>query len=263
MRYNRAFTLVELLVAVALTAGLLGLLMSVISGGLNMWQRGRNQIETFATARQTLNRLADELKGATARGGQIEFSENLTTGEFTVGGPSPTPNPQPTPQIGVSENLFFVAPYPNTAAGDLCVIAYRHIDTDQSAGGTNSHTLQRGLVDSQNAWSSAARYRSSGYSTVDWRTIARGVLEFEVKAYSQTDLDTNATPSPWPSWNSEGVTTGMAGNTPRRIVVRMKVIDEKALARLNALPATGVARDRVIAQSVREFTADVSLPPPR
>src|SRR5436853_1639310 len=104
--------------------------MSVVSATMNVWHQAQNRVDTFSEARQLLTRMADEIKGATARGGQVEFSENLTAPEFVSGGPTPTPMPQPTPQIALSENVFFVAPYPNVANGDLCVIAYRHIDID-------------------------------------------------------------------------------------------------------------------------------------
>ncbi len=269
-----AFTLAELLVALAITTVLATLLISVASATMSVWQRGMSQIDTFATARQSLLRIADELKGATASN-QVEFSENVLTAAFQSGGPSPTPNPQPTPQAGKSENLFFVAPYPNVGAGDLCVIAYRHIDIDTSSNGANSHTLQRAFVDSSASMSGGTtptpspaaavnRYQSSGYSNLDWRTVARGVLEFEIQSYSQQDLDTDATPAN--TWNSVSGATTMLGNTPRRVVVRIKVIDEKSIARLNAVPFNPTdlnsPYNRIISQSAREFRTEVDLPPP-
>src|SRR5437016_1016458 len=115
MKRPNAFTLVELLVALAMTSILAVLLISVVSAALNVWQQGRNQIDTFSNARQTLGRIADEIKGAVAGTNQIEFSENLSS----LKDPS-DPDPQPP-----SENIFFVAPYPNSGSGDFCVIAYR------------------------------------------------------------------------------------------------------------------------------------------
>jgi type II secretory pathway component PulJ len=247
VKKHSAFTLAELLVALALTSGLAVLLMTIVSGAMNVWQHGRNQIDTFSNARQTLNRMADELKGAIATAGQVEFSENLSALQGTT---APVP--------GSSENIFFVAPYPNSGAGDLCVIAYR-LNAD-------THELQRAFLKSDDAWNVATnRYRSAGYSTnfssaSTWQTIARGVLQFEIKSYSQADLDANTTPVP--TWNSEIAGTGMSGNVPRRVLLRLQTIDDKSLVRLNAVPATGAAHDRIVAQSMREFTADLSLLPP-
>jgi prepilin-type N-terminal cleavage/methylation domain-containing protein len=262
------FTLVELLLALVITSILVVLLVNVVSAALNIWQQGRNQIDTLANARQVLGRIADELQGASAATNQIEFSENLTVTPFTTGGPTPTPNPQPTPQQGRSENIFFVAPYPNSAPGDLCVIAYRHIDIDQNPEPNNSHTLQRAFLHSQNAWNGGAvtRYRSNGYTAFEWRTIARGVLEFEIRSFSQQDLDSAGSPTPTPTptlpdWNSVSGTSAMLGNTPRQVVIRMKVIDDKALARIGTLLPGNAQYDRVVNQSSRDFSVTVNLLP--
>lgn len=243
---QRGFTLVELLVAVAITSGLVVLLMSVVSGTLNIWQRGLNQVDTFSNARQVLTRIADEIQGATAATGQIEFSENLSALQGTT-----------APVAGLSENVFFVAPYPNSAAGDLCIVAYR-LNSD-------THELQRAFIKSDDAWNvitpGSNRYRSAGVSagvyTPGWRTIAQGVLEFEVISFAQSDLDNNATPNQ--TWNSETGGSYMLGNVPRRAILRIRVIDDKALARLNALPASGAAHDLVLAQSARQFSTEVTL----
>jgi len=240
---KEGFTLAELLVALAITLVLVLLLVNVVSAALNAWQQGRNQIDTFANARQALDRITDEIKGAVASPSpnRIEFSENVASLQ-----------PTPAPQQGASEIVFFVAPYPNTSADDLCVIAYRHNST--------THELQRTFVDSQNAWNGSPKYQSSGYSNLQWRTVARGVLEFEIQSYSQTDLDSTASPTATPAdWNSVGGGSAMLGNTPRKILIRIKVVDDKTLAKLVGLSAGNATYDRLVTQAAREFTASVLL----
>lgn len=235
-RRTRAFTLVELLLALAITTVLVLVLVNVVSAALNVWEQGRNQIDTLANARQVLGRIADELKGAVASPppNQVEFSENLAG----LG----------ASQSQTSENIFFVAAYPNIAAGDLCVIAYRH--------NAATHELQRAFVDSLNAWT--GRYVNTGYPNLAWRTIAQGVLEFEIQSYSQLDLDNSAVPTPIPlPWTSTGAAP-MSGNTPREVVIRIKVIDDKALARIAGL-SSGPVYDRIVTRSAREFTATVMM----
>ena len=173
-RSSFAFTLVELLVAMAITSLLVLLLGGVVSGALSVWQQGRSRLDTFANARFILGRIGDEITGAAAQPGRVQFVEN--TSIYT-----------PAPLPGTSENIFFVAPYPNNAAGDLCVIAYRHDPT--------SFHLDRAFKDSEVGWApnAAARYRAAGYSfATDWRTIANGVLEFEIQSYSQADCGCDA-----------------------------------------------------------------------
>lgn len=243
----QAFTLVELLVALAITSVLIVLLVNVVAAALNVWQQGRNQIDTTSNARQALGRIADEIKGAMASANQVEFSENVAF----------SPGPSPVPKT--SENVFFVAPYPNISAGDLCVIAYRH--------NAITRELQRAFKESQSAWSpgAATRYRVAGYNftTADWRTVANGVLEFEVQSYSQQNLD-SASPSPSPadSWNSVAGASPMLGNTPRAVVLRIKVVDDKTLTRLTGLSSGNPTYDRLVNQAAREFTTSVTLLPP-
>jgi prepilin-type N-terminal cleavage/methylation domain-containing protein len=239
-----AFTLVEMLVALAITSLLVVLLVNVVSAALTVWEQGRNQIDTFANARQVLGRIADEISGATAAPAPriVEFSENI-----------PSIQGSTAPTAGKSENVFFVAPYPNVMSGDLCVIAYRHND--------DIHTLERGFIDSQSAWNGAAtnRYQSAGYTTQwQWRTIAIGVLEFEIQSYSQQDLDSVQTPAT--TWNSVTGGSVMLGNTPRQVIIRVKVVDDRTLTKLAGLTSGNPIYDRLVARAARQFTASVLLP---
>jgi type II secretory pathway component PulJ len=246
---TRAFTLMEMLVALAITFVLFVLLVNVISAALTIWEQGRNQIDTFANARQVLGRIADEISGAIAAPTPrpVEFSENLPSIQGT------TP-PAPT----TSENIFFVAPYPNASSGDLCIISYRH--------NSDTRTLERGFIDSQVAWKNgnATRYQSLAYSSPDWqwRTIANGVLEFEIQSYSQQDLDNNASPSPTPiaSWSS--TSSSPPGNAPRQVIIRIKVVDDRTLVKLAGLSPGNATYDRLVNRAARQFSASVVLPPP-
>src|SRR5690242_11770757 len=99
---TRGFTLVEMLVALAITTALVVLLVNVVSAALAVWEQGRNQIDTFASARQVLSRIADEISGAVAAPAPriVEFSENLSSIKGST-----------SPVASTSENVFFVAPY--------------------------------------------------------------------------------------------------------------------------------------------------------
>ena len=242
-RRSFGFTLAELLVAMAITSLLVFVLGSVVSGALNVWQQGRSRLDTFANARFVLERIGDEIIGAAAQQGRIQFVEN-----------TPLFSP-PTSIPEKSENIFFVAPYPNDAAGDLCVIAYRH--------DAASFHLERAFKGSQDGWAAAAgsRYRAAGYpfTASDWRTIANGVLEFEIQSYSQQDMTSDPPPSPAPSWDSENGTPTMSGQTPRRVVLRLKIVDDKTAVTLGAM-SPGPAYDRLVRERAREFTADITLP---
>jgi len=248
MRQTTAFTLVELLVALAITVVLVLLLASVVAATLGAWTQGRNRLDTSSKGRQTLGRLSDELKGATANsalgGSQIQFVENATLGAV----PSPTP--------GTAENAFFVAPYPNLGAGDLCTIAYS-LDT-------GTHELKRAFRSSDQVWTDPAadRYQVAGYTykSTDWHVISTGVIQFEVKCFSQNDLDHDLTPAH--SWDSESIDIFMAGKAPRRIVLRVQVLDDRAAAQLAGMAVGSTPYNLIVQRWAQEFTSDISLPPP-
>lgn len=240
MKRTGAFTLAELLIALAITSVLVILLANVVSATMTAWQQGRNRLDTFSNARQLIGRLADELGAATTGSGRADFIENAT--ELEAGGTAAVRKS--------SENIFFVAPYPNSGSGDLCVVAYRH--------NKDTHQLERAFKNSADAWSpvAASRYRINGYTGsggFEWRKIADGVMEFEIRSYSQQDLDNNVDP-PNDTWNSASNTPDMQGKAPRRVVLRLKVVDDRTLARLGALSQANIDR------AARDFTADFSLP---
>ena len=152
-------------------------------------------------------------------------------------------------------------------SGDMCVIAYRH--------NNDTHTLERGFIDSHNAATGVTsasstpdptRYQVSLYpnsnSVWQWRTVANGVLEFEIQSYSQSDLDSTSLPTPAPidSWTSVGSTP--IGNTPRQVIVRIKVVDDRTLTKLAGLSPGNATYDRLVNRAARQFTASVLLPTP-
>lgn len=255
MRRQSGFTIVELLVAVTITIILTVLLASVVAATLGVWQQGRNRLDTYSNARQIMQRLGDELKGAVASpnvsGSQIQFVENVQSFPGSNAIPSPTP--------GTAENIFFVAPQPNSGAGDLCVVAY--------ALDWQTHELKRAFNSSNTAWAlGSTKYQAAAYpfAAADWRLIATGVLEFELLSYAQVNLNPSPLPSPTiaQTWDS-GVSTPswMTGVAPRSIVIRLKLVDDKTAAQLAGIPP-GTVYDSILARSARDFRYEVSLPAP-
>ena len=61
---NRAFTLVEMMVAMAVTAVLVLLLVNVTGTVSNAWKRGETQAESSSNARGALGMMSRELKSA-------------------------------------------------------------------------------------------------------------------------------------------------------------------------------------------------------
>ena len=244
MKKGAGFTLVELLVGLAITVLLLLILTSIVASTLGAWTQGRNRLDTYSTARQTLGRMTDELKAAIASanmsGGTIQFVENSNLGAV----PAPTPTS--------AENVFFVARHPNLGGGDLCTLAY--------ALDSTTHQLKRAFRGSDQVWADGAgnRYRAAGYtySASDWHVVAAGVIQFELQSYSQNDLDNNLTPAA--SWDSQSTTdTNMTGKTPRRIRIRLQVIDDRSATQLSGMTEGSTPYNAILSRSGRQFFSDL------
>jgi prepilin-type N-terminal cleavage/methylation domain-containing protein len=83
----QAFTLVELLVAVAILALLLGFVMRLLSGTSATVTASNKQIETASLARIALDRFGADFSGAVLNGGAtaLHYSESGDAGNSTIG----------------------------------------------------------------------------------------------------------------------------------------------------------------------------------
>ena len=129
-----------------------------------------------------------------------------------------------------------------------------------------THQLERRFKDSARAWNDVQatdRYKVGKYPDTtpsEWRVVADGVIEFEIRSYSQKDLDTNVA-LPVNPWNSAAVgNVDMEGKTPRRVVLRLKVVDDRTLVRMTGMTAGTTAYNDLMTRAGREFFADFSLP---
>ena len=129
MKRDRGFTLVELLISLAITSIPVVLLANVVSATMAAWQQARNRLDTYSSARRVIGRIQDEIRAALAAKDGMEFVENATELQGTT-----------LPVAKTPENIFFVSPYPNSGSGDLCVIAYRF--------GHERARLERAFMDS-------------------------------------------------------------------------------------------------------------------
>ena len=79
----RGFTLVELLVAMAILAMMLTLMFSMLSGSMAAWEGGSKRIEAAQTARVGLNLIANDLRRAISSQ-QVSYTSNGTAITNTI-----------------------------------------------------------------------------------------------------------------------------------------------------------------------------------
>lgn len=103
MNRNKGFTLIEVLLALFITAILITILSVVFNTGLRSYRQGKDLIEITRKGQIILGQMTKEVSGAMVQDGYISFE-------------------------GGSNSIYFMAPVDNDSEKgvDLCEIGYRH-----------------------------------------------------------------------------------------------------------------------------------------
>ena len=196
----RAFTLVELLVSMAVVAFVVVMITSLSNGTARVWSGGERTVENNQTGRAVLEIIARELSQA-AVSSKLPFVQNPIL-------------PAGANQRS-SDSIFWVAPLSSTNGGDLCEVGYYLTtpfelkrffvppsDTNNymvlsttptdytlrptgNSGGTNDHANAA-------LWATSFVTKTDANNRPVSNTVATGVLNFFVRC-----LDVNGDPIPW------------------------------------------------------------------
>lgn len=117
---SRAFTLAELLIAVAVTTVIVVLLMQVFSATSRHWRVSDEHVDTFRDARAALQMINRDLSRANLNGDAAMLRLSDPAGAF-------------------AKEAFAVTPIPNNGKSDLCAVGYYCAWDD----GVNAFRLKR------------------------------------------------------------------------------------------------------------------------
>lgn len=201
----RAFTLLEMLVAMAVFVILMGFLTFMVSGVQKAWVQGDQKVEIYQGGRAALELFARELSTAVvSEKMQFVQTPGLSTNVAKLATNSPS--------------LFWMAPGQSTSKGNLCEVGY-YLTRDEGAGthqlnrfylkpdntnsyylGTNSYVLQAAA--SMRPWSFAnealwiTTLSPQAFDPADPTTavsvVAEGVIAMWIRC-----LDSAGNPIPW------------------------------------------------------------------
>lgn len=153
-KLRRGFTLVELLVAMAVTTIIIGVLVSITAISLDTWTRSRSEVRAARQAKSMADSMARDFEAlVTRRGNAFEWLSAKTA--------STLPGPDSNRSSNASELIFFTAATDryeggiNTAddkGGDVSCVSYRleYQDPITGPGGNDNFAtfaLYRKLVD--------------------------------------------------------------------------------------------------------------------
>ena len=109
-RWKRAFTLVELLIAITILVSIVLLLTAMVSGVSRAWTSGEQRVAQFQDGRAVLDLMARELSQAVISP-SLQFVQNPTL-------------PAAANQRAGSDSIFWQAPGTSTTSGNLAEIGY-------------------------------------------------------------------------------------------------------------------------------------------
>jgi type II secretory pathway pseudopilin PulG len=125
-RHLASFTLVEMLVSVAVFSLLILLLFTLMSSATKLWRQQTGEEESYREARSAYNTMSRDMNGAIA---------STTTGWFYSNG---------TNQLAFLTTLPNTAQNLNVAPGDICAVGYSlEYSTNDASGYQTNMSLYR------------------------------------------------------------------------------------------------------------------------
>ncbi len=182
-----AFTMLELLVSMAVLSLLVVLLLSMVDNATKMWRQSENRVDAYREARAALNLMASDLASIYAS----------TNTNFLYVNRPPTGMPSVSPAL--DGQIFFISAIPTVAQGsgqksDLCTVGYfAGFDKTSITGkGESSMNLYRYFRPSNETFDDLKSGDIADTMTVstlptsdDAEVLAKNITGFKVTAYSK------------------------------------------------------------------------------
>lgn len=259
-RGGTGFTLLELLVAMAVLTLLVVMLMGLVDSATKLWRQSESRVDAYREARAALNVISDELRAAIASTNSNYFSTNpvgITTGV--------DPN---------AASLFFLttlAPsaQPPGSKSSICAVGYFRGWDKQNVnfGGINAkdpstpgYHLFRTFYSSDQTFTNLVQGRpplrdlavpsSQGQPAPE--ILARNVCAFEVRCYTTNGITGAQKFLDW---------TPAIGTPPQIVEIRITAIPDDLARRLDGNQTAWTTNSPQVQQQMRTFVSRITLPP--
>jgi prepilin-type N-terminal cleavage/methylation domain-containing protein len=262
---RRAFTLVEMLVAMALFALLTVVLMYVSTATASVWIKGQQTVEVNQSARAALDLITREL----SRANLSTSSENANTDSTLQFIQNPT-LPISANRKANTDSLFWQAPLASTIKGGNSIVGY-FIDSNYQLrrlciqpDNTAYYFLPQGISPTP-LWLNGSSNPNMGLAFADpsvCSTVADGALGLWIRC-----LDTEGNPIPYPKASSIPASIKFDTSTdpvkrrgifglPAAVEITFVLINSNALAKYGADLST-VAISPPVDESDAEYTRSI------
>ena len=253
-----AFTVLEMLVAMAAVGILLVILMSVLDGGSKLWRENENRVDAFREARAALAIMSRDLQNLfpTTNAGHFLLAEDAYSVLGDIAAPVTNTNS--------GSAVFFLSALPANAQeeaqnkSDVCQIGY-FLAFDKTSSSTNkSLNLYRYFRSSDPTFAALTNIPSALYKTPppkpgeeETELLARNVTRMIIRAYT---------------WANGGLQSFDSAATPVPDLVEISVssINQETAKRLdNNLGSWANTNSPVIKAAAQTFSTKVRLNRPR
>ena len=194
--WNRnGFTLIEIIVAMAVLSVLLTILLSMVNGASQLWRESERRVDSFREARGAMNLLTSDLKSLYASPDPKFIA--IATDETAIGELVRNPAGE-----DVGSALFFLTALPASAQdpsgnkSDLCAVGYFVAFAKASASNDakNSYNLYRYFISSDDTFENVLNAEPTPFfvgagprvsaTTKEVEIVARNITQFKVEPYS-------------------------------------------------------------------------------
>jgi len=134
MKTSRAFTLIEMIVAISVTSLIVVAMMRLFMDETTLWQKYDQKLDTFREARAAMQMMARDFGGLRP--------ESSAAADFPM--LALAANPEGKPEDQVNQEIYGLPAVRNQGANDLCAIGYYCTWSDPK----NAFVLQRQSTDS-------------------------------------------------------------------------------------------------------------------
>lgn len=277
-RTPRAFTLLELLVAMAVLSILLVLLISVTNSASKLWRANENRVDSYREARAAINMISGDLSSLFSSTNTAFFAVTPEDGRQDADLP---PVKTGTPDEGMNGKIFFLTALPIDAQGenrnsnpnksDLCTIGYylAYDKTSLTGKGTASYNLYRYFRGSDATFAQLSQ--GNPFADIDIQVtdtspttsqgaevIAKNITGFEIKPYT---VDTSATATANSAKPFQKFQKSAKTPLPDIIEIKIKAIDNESAKRFGDKEAAWKDTGSITRkQAERIFTTRVYLP---
>jgi GxxExxY protein len=220
---SSAFSLLELLVAIAVLCILLVILLDIVQGATNLWRTSENKVEAYREARAALQIISSDLRHALASTNTNFFRRDISS----------YPN---------STNVAFLATLPlssqeTNSLSDICTVgyflAYDNKSPVSGITGRHSYNLYRYFVESNETFAKLSD--SSGPADVlDFDPSRQPeILARNVVGFNATYFITNG-PGSFTTWTQSAATP-----MPDIVEIQLTAVNNERTMRFGARGASG------------------------